>query len=751
MKNKLFYISLFLLLSTIGSLSLFSLIEDRKEELLQIEKDSAKVQLNTILESFRIHSNILYFNKIDTKRVKELLLNVNESTPAKQNEIRKELYAELIDMYNNMHDFKLKQLQFHLKNNDSFLRFHRPENFGDNLSELRETVKYVNKYQKPAHGFEAGRIYNGYRFVYPLTYKDTYIGSVETSVSMEDITNVFRKEFTKDIDFIIKKSVVDGKVFDSEKDNYKNCETSNLFYHEKNISKGRNSLIETIISEYNKTNNINDKLKEGEFFNFFIKMDENYYVTTFLPIHNFLRNETVGYIIITKEHNSFVTYEKQYYLFLIFLILFTMFIVYFMYKTDDDKHKLMHNNKILDEVQKISHIGYWEFDLIKNRLIWSDEIYNIFEVKKAELKAKHKSILEYVYHDELSKVSTTFDNSIKNKTDYQIEYKIITKNGKLKYISELCKHTLDGYGNIIQSLGTIHDITIQKEAYNKLYKFIDTQNTIVILTDGEEINFANKEFLNFFGLKELEDFKKESKCICDFFLENDRFFHLGKLKKNENWIDAIISLSQPKRIVGMLTKDSIIVVFSITLNYFEDDLYIVSFSDISQTINEQIILEEKTIHDKLTGAYNREYFEKTYRNIIKEYHLKNYRFALSIFDIDNFKKVNDTYGHNIGDYVLKELVHEVSKFLRDDDILIRWGGEEFILILKIKNENDLSKVLEHLRIRIEKHIFKKVGKVTCSFGATLYRNDEDIETTIKRADTGLYEAKAKGRNQAIMF
>ena len=178
----------------------FSLIEDRKEELLQIEKDSAKVQLNTILESFRIHSNILYFNKIDTKRVKELLLDVNESTPAKQNEIRKELYAELIDMYNNMHDFKLKQLQFHLKNNDSFLRFYRPENFGDNLGELRETVKYVNKYQKPAHGFEAGRIYNGYRFVYPLTYKDTYIGSVETSVSMEDITNVFRKEFTKDID-----------------------------------------------------------------------------------------------------------------------------------------------------------------------------------------------------------------------------------------------------------------------------------------------------------------------------------------------------------------------------------------------------------------------------------------------------------------------------------------------------------------------------------------------------------------------
>ena len=201
----------------------------------------------------------------------------------------------------------------------------------------------------------------------------------------------------------------------------------------------------------------------------------------------------------------------------------------------------------------------------------------------------------------------------------------------------------------------------------------------------------------------------------------------------------------------MLTKDSIIVVFSITLNYFEDDLYIVSFSDISQTINEQIILEEKTIHDKLTGAYNREYFEKTYRNIIKEYLLKNYRFALSNFDIDNFKKVNDTYGHDIGDYVLKELVHEVSKFLRDDDIFIRWGGEEFILILKIKNENDLSKVLEHLRIRIEKHIFKKVGKVTCSFGATLYRNDEDIETTIKRADTGLYEAKAKGRNQAIMF
>lgn len=751
MKNKLFYISLFLLLSAIGSLSLFSLIKDRKEELLQIEKDSAKVQLNTIIEAFRVHSNILYFNRIDTKEIKELLLNVDEASSIEQNEIRKKLYEELIDMYNNMHDFKLKQLHFHLKNNDSFLRFHRPEKFGDNLADVRETVKYVNKYQKPAHGFEEGRIYNGYRFVYPLKLNDKYIGSVETSVSMEDITNEFRKEFSKDIDFIIKKSVVDKKVFSSEKDNYKECTTSTLFYHEKSISKGRNTLIESIISKYNKNNNIDDKLKEGELFNFFIKMNKNYYVTTFLPIHNLFKNETVGYIIITKEHNSFITYEKQYYLFLIFLIFFTMFIVYFMYKIDDDKHELMHNNKILDEVQKISHIGYWEFDLIKNRLIWSDEIYNIFGVEKAQFETSYKSILKYVHHDDLERVSGAFYNSIENKTDYRIEYKIITKNNELKYLSELCKYTLDDEGKIIQSLGTIHDITVQKEAYNKFYKFINTQNTIVILTNGEEINFANKEFLNFFGFKELEDFKKESKCICEFFLENERFFHLGKLKNNENWIDAIISLSQPKRIVGMLTKDSIIVVFSITLNYFEDDLYIVSFSDISQTINEQIILEEKTVHDKLTGAYNREYFEKNYRDIIKEYHLKNYRFALCLFDIDDFKKVNDTYGHDIGDYVLKELVSEISKFSRDDDILIRWGGEEFILIMKIKSENDLLKVLEHLRIRIEKHIFKKVGKVTCSFGVTLYENYEDIESTIKRADLGLYESKAKGKNQVIMI
>ena len=89
MKNKLFYISLFLLLSTIGSLSLFSLIKDRKEELLQIEKNSAKVQLNTIIEAFRVHSNILYFNRIDTKKIKELLLNVNEAPSIEQMKLEK--------------------------------------------------------------------------------------------------------------------------------------------------------------------------------------------------------------------------------------------------------------------------------------------------------------------------------------------------------------------------------------------------------------------------------------------------------------------------------------------------------------------------------------------------------------------------------------------------------------------------------------------------------------------------------------
>lgn len=151
--------------------------------------------------------------------------------------------------------------------------------------------------------------------------------------------------------------------------------------------------------------------------------------------------------------------------------------------------------------------------------------------------------------------------------------------------------------------------------------------------------------------------------------------------------------------------------------------------------------------DSLTNAYNRSKFDEI---IIKETErAKRYNHLLSlvIFDVDHFREVNDTYGHLFGDYVLKSIANLTRNNIRRIDYLVRWGGEEFMIIL---TETELKRA-EALAARIKKEVelfnFKENVKVTVSFGVTQFRKDDSAGTFIKRADDGLYKAKVNGRNR----
>lgn len=286
--------------------------------------------------------------------------------------------------------------------------------------------------------------------------------------------------------------------------------------------------------------------------------------------------------------------------------------------------------------------------------------------------------------------------------------------------------------------------------YENLEKLINTQENIVILTDGKNLSFANQSFFNFFGYENLEQFKKDFNCINDKFVKNKQFFYIDKLNENKDWLDELNLLPIQQRIVGMIRSDFSLQVFSVTINKFDKTTFIVSFTNITQSYLCNIELQDKTIKDKLTNAYNREYFEQNYQKIIDNTLSEGYKLAVAFLDIDYFKSINDKFGHDMGDLVLIEFVKVIKKSLRNNDILIRWGGEEFILLLKIESQNDLEKILNNLREIIQEKSFQNVGKITCSFGGTIYKEFENISTTIKRADEYVYEAKRTGRNRVII-
>ena len=172
---------------------------------------------------------------------------------------------------------------------------------------------------------------------------------------------------------------------------------------------------------------------------------------------------------------------------------------------------------------------------------------------------------------------------------------------------------------------------------------------------------------------------------------------------------------------------------------------------LKKEIKKREILEKKleilATFDNLTSVYNRYKLDLSLEEQIEI--VKRYKRDLSIIfcDIDFFKKINDIYGHKIGDKVLRELANFISERLRKSDIFGRWGGEEFLILLPETSKEEAVILAEKLRKNIEKYRFNKIGKLTCSFGVVTLKENDNLDTIILRVDKKLYEAKLNGRNR----
>ncbi|MCT7463816.1 sensor domain-containing diguanylate cyclase [Aliarcobacter cryaerophilus] len=155
--------------------------------------------------------------------------------------------------------------------------------------------------------------------------------------------------------------------------------------------------------------------------------------------------------------------------------------------------------------------------------------------------------------------------------------------------------------------------------------------------------------------------------------------------------------------------------------------------------------------DDLTKIYNRYYFFNIFNQQLEKLKSDKTIFSLIMFDLDHFKNVNDTYGHDVGDYVLNETCRVVEKCLREDDTFARIGGEEFLISLPNTNIEDAFYIAQRIRQNIEQHKFKDISKLTISLGVA--EANEPILSTelLKKVDLALYKAKKEGRNKVIAF
>jgi diguanylate cyclase len=170
---------------------------------------------------------------------------------------------------------------------------------------------------------------------------------------------------------------------------------------------------------------------------------------------------------------------------------------------------------------------------------------------------------------------------------------------------------------------------------------------------------------------------------------------------------------------------------------------------INDLSNQKTIFEQKAKTDRLTGLYNRHHYDEVIDRLIKA----NGDFYLVAFDIDFFKKVNDTYGHNAGDYVLESFAKMVKSMLRGFDLVFRMGGEEFVVILEDVDDSSAYKIVDRIRVQIENNQLKFENhtiKFTVSAGISKRHSDDDKSSVLDRADKLLYKSKDTGRNKITM-
>ena len=268
--------------------------------------------------------------------------------------------------------------------------------------------------------------------------------------------------------------------------------------------------------------------------------------------------------------------------------------------------------------------------------------------------------------------------------------------------------------------------------YDTLQKIIDGQNTLIFVTDNQErIVFANQKFLDYFDIPTQDELKNENVKLYE---------------KISNDLHSYEDLYHDVQLTGKhLTIDED--TFMIEATLIDAVHHLFTLTKMTDFYRKKKNLEVEVERDSLTGLLRKKYFDLKLQQLF----LEEKPLALVVVDIDNFKIINDTYGHPAGDKVLKMFAALLQENLRDNDMIARWGGEEFLFTLNnIEDIDTAMQRVEAIRKNIEAYHFEIVEHLTASFGVTWREEGDTMDSMLYRADKALYEAKNSGKNRVVL-
>lgn len=296
--------------------------------------------------------------------------------------------------------------------------------------------------------------------------------------------------------------------------------------------------------------------------------------------------------------------------------------------------------------------------------------------------------------------------------------------------------------------------TIEIESTKELMqKILDADMSFLFLTDKKEVIYTNKTVLDFAGCSTLQDFNLNFGDIASKFETVDDEDFLRANYGKVHWIDYLYEEQKHRNLKVLILYNGIKMYFKPHAKRMHSNgkvLYLISFDVITNEYEEIQALEEKASIDHLTGLFNRAKLDEILTQEMILSNTVNSPLSIIFLDIDNFKKVNDTFGHEVGDTVLVVLSKLLTSAIRRGDFVARWGGEEFIIALQATRKIEAGALAEKIRKKVQEHKFEKAGQITISLGVTQFINGENKKSMIRRVDEALYDAKDSGRNKVVI-
>ena len=471
--RHLILVPLFLLLAALVFTILYRDKTSRIELYLNQQSSLALSQYKSVYNSYDMVAKSIFILVGSSELVKDVYRKTYATEDLElHNQYRKELYDLLYQRYGKFRELGLEQLHFHTKTNHSFLRFHKPDWYGDDLTDIRYSIKFTNQYQKFISGFELGRVVHGFRYVFPIADNNgVHLGSVETSISSDYFIQAIQKTFDSiATSFIVDKTMTEAHLFDDTNSKYQPSFESDLYLSLKEFEQ-QNTNLKTEFSNAIKQK-INEKIANKELFSIHNNVNGKTILATFVPIRELHENKVAAYIVSYKESPYIDEVESDFSL-LVYLLSGGIVVFYFLI------------SKLLKSMHQIA---IKKDEEIEREKILRQRDNLLYQQSKMASLGEMISNIAHQWRQPLNAISTAASG-----LRLQSELGILEQKDILKTSDNIVNYTqylskiIDEFRNFIKQDKTTTDVTIESILYKSIL-LIDSK----IKNTGIEIINQNK-------------------------------------------------------------------------------------------------------------------------------------------------------------------------------------------------------------------------------------------------------------------